>query len=186
MATKCSLLKRSCKKKFLQTQVKQIVKTCSTWGEVLQRVEKAFPVYETDISVRTQIEELPVLPEFPSAARISKSLCNLKYLFSRMNVGSYGPTEPHLWLVGKIPLRTWEDCRPNSERKLRTHTYDDLVDLLIELALEREKDSHIEKFLKRHLGKGASPIPDGGESRGSENLITPTRVEVKGGVTYVP
>ena len=29
VATKCSLLKRSCKKKFLQKQVKQIVKTCS-------------------------------------------------------------------------------------------------------------------------------------------------------------
>ena len=30
VATKCSLLKPSCKKKFLQKQVKQIVKTCST------------------------------------------------------------------------------------------------------------------------------------------------------------
>ena len=41
VATKCSLLKRSCKKKFLQKQVKQIVKTCSTSAEVLQRLEKA-------------------------------------------------------------------------------------------------------------------------------------------------
>ena len=40
VATKCSLLKRSCKKKFLQKQVKQILKTCSTWAEVLQRLEK--------------------------------------------------------------------------------------------------------------------------------------------------
>ena len=68
VATKCSLLKRSCKKKFWQKQVKQIVKTCSTWAEVLQRLEKTFPVYETDLSVRTQIEEPPMLPEFPSAA----------------------------------------------------------------------------------------------------------------------
>ena len=60
VATKCSLLKRSCKKKFLQKQVKQIVKTCSTWAEVLQRLEKTFPVYETDLGVRTQIEELPI------------------------------------------------------------------------------------------------------------------------------
>ena len=35
VATICSLLKRSCKTKFLQKQVKQIVKTCSTWAEVL-------------------------------------------------------------------------------------------------------------------------------------------------------
>ena len=84
VATKCSLLKRSCKKKFLQKQVKQIVKTCSTWAEVLQRLEKTFPVYETDLSVRTQIEELPMLPECPSAARVSEYLCDLKYLFSQM------------------------------------------------------------------------------------------------------
>ena len=112
VATKCSLLKRSCKKKCLQKQVKQIVKTCSTWVEVLQRLEKTFPVYETDLSVRTQIEELPMLREFPSAARVSEYVCDLEYLFSRMNVGSYGATEPHLWLMSKIPQRTWEERCP--------------------------------------------------------------------------
>ena len=81
------------------------VKTCSTWAEVLQRLEKTFPVYETDRSVRTQIEELLMLPEFPSAVRISEYVCDLEYLFSRMNVGSYGATEPHLWLMSKIPQR---------------------------------------------------------------------------------
>ena len=150
VATKCSLLKRSCKKKFLQKQVKQIVETCSTWAEVLQRLGKKFPVYETDLSVRTQIGELPMLPEFPSAARVSEYVCNLAYPISTMIVGSYGATEPHLWLMSKIPTRTWDDCRATSERKSRTHSYDDLVDLLIELALERENDSHMEKFLTKH------------------------------------
>ena len=97
VATKCSLLKRSCKREFLQKQLKQIVETCSTWAEVLQRLEKTFLVYETDLSVRTQIEELPMLPEFPAAARVSEYVCDVEYLFSRMNVGSYGATEPHLW-----------------------------------------------------------------------------------------
>ena len=122
VATKCSLLKRSCQKKFLQKQLKQIVKTCSTWAEVLQRLEKTFPVYETDLSVRTQIEELPMLPEFPSAAQISEYVCDLEYLFSSMSVGSYRATEPHLWLMSKIPQRTWDDCRSTSERKSRTHS----------------------------------------------------------------
>ena len=72
VATKWSLLNRSCKKNFLQKQVKQIVKTRSTWAEVLQRLEKVFPVYETDLTVRTQIEELPMLPDIPSAARVSE------------------------------------------------------------------------------------------------------------------
>ena len=122
VATKCSLLKRSCKKKFLQKQVKQIVKSCSTWAEVPQRLEKTFPVYETDLSARTQIEKLPMLPEFPSAARVSEYVCDLKYLFSRMSVRSYGATEPDLWLMSMIPVRTWDDCRTTPERKTRTHT----------------------------------------------------------------
>ena len=93
-----------------------------------------------------------MLPEFQSAARISEYVCDLEYLFSRMNVGSYGATEPHLWLMSRIPESTRDDFRSTSERKSRTHSYDELVDLLIELALERENDSHIEKFLKKHLG----------------------------------
>ena len=96
-------------------------------------------------------------------------------------MGSYGPTAPHLWLVGEIRLRTWEDCRSTSETKRRTHTYDDLVDLLIELALERDNDSHMEKFLKRHLGKSASPTLDRGESRGSKISTNPNKGGGKGG-----
>ena len=178
VATECSLLKRSCKKKFLQKRVKQIVKTCSTWAEVLQRLEKTFPVYETDLSVRTQIEELPMLPEFPSAARVSEYVCDLEYLFSRMNVGSYGATEPHLWLMSKIPQHTWDDCRATSERKSRTHSYDELVDLLIELALERENDSHMERFLQKHLGPGGTPTPERGKGKGPKN---PTNANQGGG-----
>ena len=98
-----------------------------------------------------------MLPEFPSAALISEYLHELEYLFSRMNVGSYAPPGPHLWLVGKIPLHTWEVCRSTSERKRHSRTYNGLVDPLMELALERENASQMGKFPNRHLGKGAKP-----------------------------
>ena len=91
-----------------------------------------YPVYETDLSCRTEIEELPTLPEFPTAARISALVAQLEELKECMNPGSSGPTEPHLWLVGRIHPKTWENCREKSERKARAHCYDDLIDLLIE------------------------------------------------------
>ena len=122
-----------------------------------------------------------MLPEVPSAARISECVCDLEYLFFRMNVGSFGPTEPHLWLVGKVPLRTWEDCRSTPKRKRRTHTYHDLVDLLIELAVERKNNSHMETFLKRNLSKGASPTPDRGEMKGSKTPTNSNKGADKGG-----
>ena len=68
-----------------------------------------------------------------------------------MNPWSFGLTELQLWLFGKIPTRTWDNCREMSERKSQTHSYDDLVDLLIELAMERENDSHMVKYLRKHL-----------------------------------
>ena len=122
VATKCSLLKGSCKRKFLQRQVKQIGKTCSTWVEVLQRLEKTFPVYEPDLSVRTQIEELPLLPEFPSAARVSEYVCDLEYLFSRMNVGSQRAIKPHLWLMSKILQRGMTAALPLRGKASPTRT----------------------------------------------------------------
>ena len=94
---------------------------------------------------------MPRLPKFPTAARISEFVAQLEELMGRMNPSSYQPTEPHLWQVGKIPTRTWNNCRETSERKARTHSYDDLVDLLIQLAMERENDSHMDRYLRKHL-----------------------------------
>ena len=125
-----------------------------------------------------------MLPEFLSAAQISEYVCDLEYLFSRMNVGSYGPTEPHLWLVGKIPRHR---CQTPQRGKRRTHRYDDPVDLLIELALERVNDSHMEKLLKRHLCKGANPTPERGNRKGANSPTNTNKGGGKGGgVIYVP
>ena len=110
-----------------------------------------------------------MLPEIPSAARVFEYVCDLEYLFPRMSVGSYGAIEPHLWVMSKILQCTWDDCRATSERKGRTHSYDELVDLLIELALEGENDSHMDKFLKKHLGRGGIPTPECGEEKGPKN-----------------
>ena len=177
--TKCTLIKKSCKKKFLQRQLKTASWKSSNWGDFLKRLEQMYPVYETDLSVRTEIEELPPLPEFPAAACISEFVAQLEELMGRMNPSSYGPTEPHLWLVGKIPTRTWDNCREMSERKSGTHSYDDLVDLLIKLAMERENDSLMDKYLRKHLRRETpaekspgrrSPQPHSslGEGRGGQ------------------
>ena len=153
--TKCTLIKKSCKKKFLQCQVKTAIRKSSSLGDFLERLEQMYPVYETDLIVRTEMKELPPLPELPTAARISEFVAQLEELMGRINPSSYGPTEPHLWLVGKIPPRTLVNCRGTSERTSRTHSYHELVDLLIELAIPRENDSHMDKYLRKHLRREA-------------------------------
>ena len=86
------------------------------WGNLPKRVEQMYPVYETGFSVRRENEALPSLPKVQSAARISKLLAQLEELLELMNLTFYGPLEPHLWLVGNIALKTWENCRETSER----------------------------------------------------------------------
>ena len=166
--TQYTLIKTSCQKKFLQRQVKTAIRKSSNWGNFLKRLEQMYPVYKTDLSVRTEIEELPPLPEFPTAACISEFVAQLEELMGRVNPSSHRPTGPHLWLVGKIPTRTWETCRGTSERKSRALSYDNLINVLIELAMERENDSHMDKYLRKHLRRetpaerspgGRSPQP---------------------------
>ena len=149
--TKCTLIQKSCKTKVFQRQVKTALRKSFQCGDFLKRLEQMYPVYEKDLSVRTEIEGLPPLPEFPTGARISDFVAQLAELMGRMNPSSYGPTEPHLWLLGKIPAKTWDNCRETSETKARTHSYDDLVNLFIELAMERENDSHMDKYLRKHM-----------------------------------
>ena len=55
------------------------------------------------------------------------------------------------------------------------------MDLLIELALERDNDSHMEKFLKRHLGKAASATPERGEGKGPKTPPNANKGGGKGG-----
>ena len=83
--------------------------------------------------------------------------------------------KPHLWLVEKILPKTWDDCRETSERKARTDSYDDVVDLLIEFAMERENYSHMDIYLRKHLRRetpaeenpgGRSPHPHSNPGKG--------------------
>ena len=42
--TKRTLIKKSCKKKFLQRQVKTAIRKSSSWGDLLKRLEQMYPV----------------------------------------------------------------------------------------------------------------------------------------------
>ena len=92
-----------------------------------------------------------MLLEFRTTSRISEFMAHLEQLTGRMNRTSYRPTKPHLWLAGNIPPTSCRNCRETSERKWRTHSFDELFDLLIELAMESETESNMDKYLRKPL-----------------------------------
>ena len=77
--TKCDLLLQCCKTKYLEQQVKQIVTKSATFGDVFVALERQYPTYETELSIRAEIQNLAVLPSNPKPARISELLADLDH-----------------------------------------------------------------------------------------------------------
>ena len=105
---KCDLLLQCRKTKHLEKQVKQIVTKSATFADVLVALERQYPTYETDLSIRAEIENLAVLPNNSKPARISELLADLDHLVGRLTPGSYGSDELLLWLVAKLPQELWD------------------------------------------------------------------------------
>ena len=131
----------------------------ATFADVLVVLERQYPTYETDLSIRAEIQNLAVLPKNPKPARVSELLADLDQWAGRLTPGSYSSDDLLFWLVAKLPRELWDECRSTAEPKARALNYEDLSVLLLELALEKESDQHLNAYCpggggsERH-GKG--------------------------------
>ena len=94
---KCDLLLQCCKTKYLEKQVKQILTKSATFADVLVALKRQYPTYETNLSIRAEIQNLAVLPNNPKPAMISELLVDLDYWVGRLTPGSYGSDELLFW-----------------------------------------------------------------------------------------
>ena len=117
---KCDLLLQCCKTKYLEKQVRQIVTNSATFADVLVALERQYPTYETDLSIRAEIQNLPVLPNNPKPGRVSELLADLDHWAGRLTPGSYSSDDLLFWLVAKLPRELWDECRSTAERKARS------------------------------------------------------------------
>ena len=53
----CHLLLQCCKTNYLERQVKQIVTKSATFADLLVALERQYPTYETDLSMRAEIQK---------------------------------------------------------------------------------------------------------------------------------
>ena len=143
---KCDLLLQCCKTKYLEKQVKQIVAKSATFANVLVALERQYPSYETNLSIRAKIQNLAVLPNDPKPARVSEVLADVDHWAGQLTPGSYSSDDLLFWFVAKLPRELWDECRSTAERKARALNYEDLSVLLLELALEKESDQHLNAY----------------------------------------
>ena len=85
---KCNLLLQGCKTKYPEEQVKQIVTKSATFAHVLVALERQFPSYETDLSIRAEIQNLAALPNNPKPTRVSELLADWDHWVGRLTPGS--------------------------------------------------------------------------------------------------
>ena len=119
---KCDLLLQCCKTKYLEKQVKQIVTKSATFADVLVALERQYPTYETDLSIRAEIQNLAVLPNNPKPARVSELLAHLDHWAVRLTPGSYNSGDLLFWLVAKLPRELWDECRSRQSARLEPST----------------------------------------------------------------
>ena len=151
---KCDLLLQCCKTKYLEKQVRQIVANSATFADVLVALERQYPTYETDLSIRAEIQNLPVLPNNPEPGMVSELMADLDHWAGRLTPGSYSSDDLLFWSVAKLPRALWDECRLTAERKARSLRYEDLCVLLLELALEKESDQHLNNYRPGGGGSG--------------------------------
>ena len=108
---KCHLLLLCCKTKCLEKQVKQIMTKSATLAEVL---------VATHLPIRTEIQNLAMLPNNPRAAHISQLWADLDHWVVRLTPGSYGNEVLPFSFVAKIPREVWEECQATGDGKTRT------------------------------------------------------------------
>ena len=152
---KCDLLLHCCKTKYLEKQVKQIVTTSATFADVLVALERQCPTYETNLSIRAEIRNRPVLSNNPKPGKVSELLADLDHWAGRLTPGSYSSDDLLFWLVAKLPRELWDECRSTAERKARPLHYEDLCVLLLELALEKESNQHLNNYRPGGAGSGS-------------------------------
>ena len=108
---KCDLLLQCCKTKYLEKQVRQIVTKSATFANVLVAFQRQYPTYETDLSIRAEIQNLAVLPNNPKPGRVSELLADLDHWAGRLTPGPYSSNDLLFWLVAKLPRELWDDSR---------------------------------------------------------------------------
>ena len=75
----------------------------ATFADVLLGFVRQETSYETDLSIRTEIQNMAMLPNNAKAAHISELLADLNHMVGRLTPGCYGSDGLLFWFVAKIP-----------------------------------------------------------------------------------
>ena len=148
----------------------------TTFADVLVALERQYPTYETDLSIRAEIQNLAVLPNNPKPGRVSELLADVDHWAGRLTPGSYSRHDLLFWFVAMLPGELWDKCRSTADSKAKALHYEDLCVLLLELALENESDQHLNNYRPGREGSGSQGKGYQGSRPGQGTTPKPARI----------
>ena len=78
----------------------------ATFADVLVALERQYPTYETDLSIRAEIQNLAVLPNNPKPARNLRAACRLGPLGRATDARFLRQRRAAILVGGEAPMRT--------------------------------------------------------------------------------
>ena len=75
----------------------------ATFADVLVALERQYPTFETELSIRAKIQNLAVLRNNPKPGRVSELMADLDHWAGRLTPGSYSSDDLLFWLLAKLP-----------------------------------------------------------------------------------
>ena len=152
---KCRLILGSVKKPEVKTLLRDLRRRASSFGEFLSFLEEAFPSLESDAKIIQDIRSIPALPETPAPHQVTnlRNLISAKILDLRESPTSHQKLE---WLWSKIPDAIWDELK-KKEYQARIHSYDDVFQVLMELAEHRERVDFMSRYRPKPSGSSSKP-----------------------------
>ena len=122
------------------------LKKSDSWVRFLITLEKLYPTSLTDLELIQEIERIPRLKEYPTTADIAQYVQKSTTLTDQLAMSYYDDSKALLHLLPRVPPITMDQIRATPKRLSRIHTFNSLVDLLYELALQRESDATLKNL----------------------------------------
>ena len=138
---KADLVINSCDNKDVKEVVLGALKKSDSWVRFLITLEKLYPTYGTDLELIQEIERIPGLKECPTTADIAQYVQKSSTLTDQLGTSYYADSKALLHLVPRVPPKSMDKIRATPERLSRIHTFNSLVHLPYELALQRRSDA---------------------------------------------
>ena len=163
-----------------QERVSKLLKSATSFEDVLKKLQALYPTLETDLPILGEISEVSHLPYDPKAEQVVKLLETLERLFHTLNPGVMTEERKLMELSSKVNDKLFVEWTKDDKLFARMHSYGSLKDLMKERAQRSVGFKHLaasrgstsgctasSRYQKKQRDKEKDTSSSGGPSSGS-------------------